>query len=139
MPKALRYLRIAWSVGCGILCLLLIGLWVRSNGGNGYYCDYQYSGTRHFQSRLIYGSLYLGTEPYVFRSGNLEFGSWQSAPIPNDLAVRYWTVIPLSVPTMLFGLAAATPWLRWRFSLRTLLIAMTLLAVVLGAIVFSMQ
>ena len=31
------------------------------------------------------------------------------------------------------------PWLRWRFSLRTLLIATTLVAVVLGLIVWSVR
>ena len=35
------------------------------------------------------------------------------------------------------GTLAAAPWLRWRFSLRTLLIATTLVAVVLGVIVVS--
>ena len=34
-------------------------------------------------------------------------------------------------------LIAAAPWLRWRFSLRTLLIATTLVAVVLGLIVWA--
>jgi hypothetical protein len=29
-PMKYRKLRIAWSVGCGIVCLLLIALWVRS-------------------------------------------------------------------------------------------------------------
>jgi hypothetical protein len=30
MAKFLRYLRIAWSVGCVVVCVLLIVLWVRS-------------------------------------------------------------------------------------------------------------
>jgi branched-subunit amino acid ABC-type transport system permease component len=41
-----------------------------------------------------------------------------------------------------FAAFAATTWvrqLRWRFSLRTLLIATTLVAVVLGAIVWSIR
>jgi hypothetical protein len=29
-PRLIRGLRIAWTVGCGILCVLLIALWVRS-------------------------------------------------------------------------------------------------------------
>src|SRR5262245_28443668 len=29
-PRLFRGIRIAWSVGCGVLCLLLIALWVRS-------------------------------------------------------------------------------------------------------------
>jgi hypothetical protein len=34
---------------------------------------------------------------------------------------------------------AAAPWIRWRFSLRTLLIATTLVAVVLGLVVWMSQ
>ena len=37
---------------------------------------------------------------------------------------------------LLMAALAAVPWLRWRFSLRTLLIAMTLVAVVLGIIMW---
>ena len=45
--------------------------------------------------------------------------------------------IPLLVSDcMLSAVAAISPWLRWRFSLRTLLIATTLVAVVLGLIVW---
>ena len=36
---------------------------------------------------------------------------------------------------MLSATLAVAPWLRWRFTLRTLLIATTLVAVVLGLIV----
>jgi hypothetical protein len=50
--------------------------------------------------------------------------SWPQIDIP------YWP------PTIGFGVLAAIPWLRRRFTLRTLLIATTLLAVVLGLIVW---
>jgi hypothetical protein len=51
MSRTLRYLRIAFSALCGIICLLLIVLWVRS-----YYFNEQVSGPafgKHlaFQSR----------------------------------------------------------------------------------------
>jgi hypothetical protein len=43
-----------------------------------------------------------------------------------ELVLPYWIIL-------LFTIAAATsPWLPWRFSLRTLLIAITLLALLLG-------
>jgi hypothetical protein len=48
-----------------------------------------------------------------------------SFPLP------YWFPVAMSA-----GLAA-TPWLRWRFSLRTLLIATTLVAAVLGLGVYA--
>src|SRR6476469_5066865 len=54
-----------------------------------------------------------------------------------DMAVLpYWFLVSLSV------IFAVGPWirqLRWRFSLRTLLIATTLVAVVLGLIVWAMH
>jgi hypothetical protein len=42
--------------------------------------------------------------------------------------IPYWFLVPLSVVT---GIA---PWLHWRFRLRTLLIAVTVIVVVLGLI-----
>jgi hypothetical protein len=58
--------------------------------------------------------------------------SIQRSPTGTKDAVcfSYWL---LSVSTIIL---AALPWLRWRFTLRTLLIAMTLVAVVLGLIVW---
>jgi hypothetical protein len=41
------------------------------------------------------------------------------------------------LPLMFCTAAAIGPWLRWRFSLRTLLIATTLIAVVLGLAVYA--
>ena len=43
----------------------------------------------------------------------------------------HWFVI---IPIAVLGLISSRPWFRWRFSLRTLLIATTLVAVVLGLI-----
>lgn len=42
--------------------------------------------------------------------------------------IPYWSLV------LITPLLAIAPWLRWRFSLRTLLIAMTLLAVMLGLV-----
>jgi hypothetical protein len=49
------------------------------------------------------------------------------------LRLPYWCLILISVAF------AAVPWIHWRFSLRTLLIATTLIAVVLGLIVYVSQ
>jgi hypothetical protein len=46
-------------------------------------------------------------------------------------------VVPYWLPVLLTGTLAAAPWIRWRFSLRTLLIATTVIAVVLGAIALA--
>jgi len=45
--------------------------------------------------------------------------------------------LPYFLLVALSAAAVAVPWLRWRFSLRTLLIATTLVAVGLGWIVYA--
>jgi hypothetical protein len=56
---------------------------------------------------------------------------------------RLWlTVLPQWFIAALFATLATVPWIRhskWRFTLRTLLIATTLVAVVLGAIVYAVR
>jgi hypothetical protein len=44
-------------------------------------------------------------------------------------------VFPHRILVLIFALLAASPWVRYRFTLRTMLIATTLIAVVLAAIV----
>jgi hypothetical protein len=54
-----------------------------------------------------------------------------------DFFLSQWFVI---IPIAVMGLVSSRPWLRkseWSFSLRTLLIATTLVAVVLGLIVWA--
>ncbi len=60
-------------------------------------------------------------------------------PTPPPSGARL--VIADWLPTLLFATLAAVPWLPWsnRFSLRTLLIATTLVAVVLGLIVWAVH
>jgi hypothetical protein len=47
------------------------------------------------------------------------------------LVIPYWSLV------LVTPLLAVAPWIRWRFSLRTVLIATTLVAVVLGLIVYA--
>jgi hypothetical protein len=50
---------------------------------------------------------------------------------------RYVCVVPDWFSVLVTATLVAAPWLRWRFSLRTLLIATTLVTVVLGLIVYA--
>jgi hypothetical protein len=143
--------RITLSVACGIACLLLIVLWVRSyryveairlmaapNGGV-------------IQCLSIPGSLAVG----IFKSAKpwsyfqMSASEWRrvmaTAPasqlpsptwggrltnsVVDQFFVPYWILVLSSAVT------ASLPGLRWRFSLRTLLIAATLVAIVLGIVV----
>ena len=158
----LRKLRIAWSVGCGIACVLLIALWVRScwkSDNVNYKHIHTYVSLTSFRGSV--GALWYETksddstfeyenwviEPdstvdYNDGTGHplpsyLGFkSSWLSAPIPLDSTTL---VLPYWFPTLVCALASLAPWrrqLNWRFSLRTLLIATTLVALVLGFVVW---
>ncbi len=134
-----RKLRIAWSVGWGLAAVLLIVLWVRSywlqdgvywpGGGawsvNGTVCivlNEQSGWSLHTMRSPESNDAKLRRYKKIAR--------WANA---GQLAVwpEYWllTSIPLGI--------AALPWLPCRFSLRTLLIATTLVAVALGLVVWA--
>jgi hypothetical protein len=148
-----RKLRIAFSAVCAILCLLLIVLWVRSYSGLEAYvfrlsqnrrvavvsevgeagiatkiADAKWHvilnalGTRSTYSRLMLPEDRQPLYRRIFLQ-NQEVYSWK-------LGVPYWVMVTACVALTI------APWLRWRFSLRTLLIATALVAVVLGLIVW---
>jgi len=145
-----RKLRIAWSVFWGLAAVLLIVLWVRS---------------LHTSDRVS-GPLPGSGFVIMSRSGGLGIGIWrrdagegwtlhtspsQKANLPYKnlgfaefmvnadmyrVRWRYWCLILISV-----ALATAS-WIRrieWRFTTRTLLIALTLVAVVLGVVMWSVR
>jgi hypothetical protein len=143
-------LRITWSAVCGIVCLLLIVLWVRSywrhdilQFGEGRALA-SCLGTVHtcvvsvgpaLEPRwILTGSQLLkpNSQEYSFSFLGIGF-----SPAP------FWpgVVIPDWLPTLLFAGLTAAPWLRWSksFSLRTLLIATTLIAVTLGLICYAIR
>ena len=137
-----RKLRIAWSVGCGIASVLLIVLWVRS---------YWWHDVIHgpvFKTGTVNVVSYVGRVGFNYYSGRGR--QWRTsskpigvshAPTPDELGALSRlsgrsAIAPYSVFSVAFAVAAALPWLRWRFSLRTLLFAATLVAVVLGLLVY---
>jgi hypothetical protein len=149
-----RKLRIAWSVVWGVACVLLIVLWVRS-----YHIEEAIDGPIwNNYSGGIWSTL--GTMQFVVRN----YGSvWTKVSIPprqdddpsgsqvfqshlgvsirrlssnggdccTIVKLRYWLLVVLS------NCVAICVWLPFkRFSLRTLVIATTLVAVTLGLIVW---
>jgi hypothetical protein len=146
-----RKLRIAWSVAWGILCLLLIVLWVRSNwwveqafipaGQSAFFCvgsmpnafgvgltDVSPNGSFTKISMATDDWLAISTEAGISWSGVMAFS-----------ITRDGVMMPCWCGVLLVVIVGATPWLRCRFSLLTLLIATTLLAVLLGAIVYAVR
>jgi hypothetical protein len=148
-----RKLRIAWSVGWGIVAVLLVALWMRSFkefivGYNGPKLGSVVIGVGCTPGVLSFGVTDSGVnQPWSVRRIDEEsykglFGSttlpwsrlWGTFSINGDgLIVPYWFA-------SFFALAMSTiPWIRFsnRFSLRTLLIATTLIAFMLGLIVWA--
>jgi hypothetical protein len=139
-PRLLKILKIALSAVCGIACVLLISLWVRS-----YW--WQESVSCDGQARLInietnFGLVRVGVtaepSPFGDNDGTWSFDRFRAAP--ENVRSFDWNGVYLTLPywfiLALTASLAAIPWIRWRFSLRTLLIATTLVAVVLGLIVW---
>jgi len=184
-------LRFAWSAFFGILCVMLMGLWLRS-----YQAFDRASGKVFGRASAICVS-YAGTMTAVLTEvdylhwnwpkldsgpilpnnwtmadlarhdvnwhdadvvwpyrGIMGFGWIQRAIYPNipnsevgwdprGMSGRSWAanstgfMVPHWFGVLIFASLARLPWFRWRFSLRTFLIATTLLAIFLGLIVRS--
>jgi hypothetical protein len=148
-----RKLRIAWSVFWGLAAVLLIVLWVRS-----YWWVDQFVasfGRYYVGVGVTPGALGVGVgtdtnvEPWTLGEPN-PAEEWLAAVVlPNGQPYpsRVWGVFdfntsdgvnaeaPFWFLILLLSTAATAPWLLRRFSLRTLLIVMTLVAVALGIIV----
>jgi hypothetical protein len=159
-----RKLRIAWSVVWGAVALLLIGLWVRSYWWQDtLHVNYagrdtpNYTGTKSVNLISAQGRIAVTNKPmrwapriatdhskisdtfqpfdYTDDFGNAPSATWLrvmrwSKPSHTSVELPNWFLAPC------FSALAMAPWLRWRFSLRTLLIATMLIAAVLGLIVW---
>jgi hypothetical protein len=146
-----RKLRIAFSAVCGVLFLLLIALWVRSY----WRYDFVYVnnpepwdieltsidgvfGASNYVSIQRWDWLSLDA-PELIPPGSDEFSdqlrvwnfSWYEMGGAQFVTVPYWFVV---VSTIAVG---SLPWLCLRFSLRTLLIATMVIAVVLGLAIYA--
>jgi hypothetical protein len=141
-----RKLRIAFSVVCSALCIACVLTWVRSSiwrdvvaikytefesarGRVTWHCDpaghYPLFGRA---SDRIYPHIIYEEVPYR----EFDFRLW---PHGFTMVVPHWSLI------LVLSLTAATPWLPWRgrFSLRSLFIATTFVAIVLGVVVALLE
>jgi hypothetical protein len=153
-PMRFRKLRIGWSVVWGMLAVLLIVLWVRSYS----WCDNvvgPLGATRSFCIWSDKGHLGISLVPQRLQSladgGPWASGhAWMGDASPRDYGSSPWlpswstenyVVAPIWLLEPLIVAIAALPWIHWskRFSVRTLIIATTLVAVVLGLIVYAVR
>jgi hypothetical protein len=147
-----RKLRIAWSVVWGVVAVLLCVLWVRSywiqdsigrSDGKGYRTDLtSYAGTLA-GSRLMEVAVGNPWPPkaHGWRYYNFKVDTEKTYSPWLHLDIRstdLWeVVINYGIVAGAFVILGAIPWLPFRFSLRTLLIATALVAVALGLIVWA--
>jgi hypothetical protein len=154
-PRIVRLLRVAVSTVCGILCLLLIALWVRSYAVRDMGKCVLIGKTLNITSGLgqiaIKVSDWDGTPlrwNFISRPKeriNLEVLPDMAAKVTHSfLGIRFASgaaltvvIFPQKLPVLLFAMLSAAPWIfsKPRFSLRTLLLATTLVAVALGLVV----
>ena len=147
-----RKLRIAWSVGFGLLAALLIVLWVRSYYSEDFlniqlpartFSVWQLRGNSVLTTTASPGPLKVSTNSV---SANSPIVSTKGAP-QNRIGLGFsgvtyrggfFVTFPNWFPVMVSATFAVAMWfgtIPRRFSLRTLLTATTLVAVVLGLIV----
>ena len=130
--RVIRFLRIGWSAVCGILCLLLIALWVRS------YWRYDMVTYIHSVKTMICAysgggrcMIVISPQSWASLESNLhshDITTQSFVSLPNSLLGFYFHQVPSEATvtfvfpywfvSLLTGVIAATvvsPWLHWRF------------------------
>jgi hypothetical protein len=153
-----RKLRIAWSVVCGVAAVLLIVLWIRSYSHSDLLRKASTSEgalLNSWKGRLTFWSWKNDTSSWLnpqvrpepvaenldnlIRSGAPIAGFWRFLGFGRVYPLGSTIVFaPYWFPVLFLAAIASVVWYPWqrRFSLRTLLIATTLVAVMLGLIVW---
>ena len=161
--RIFKWLRITFSAACLVACVLFIALWVRSY----WWRDMAFARNPDIGSTYaasLQGKLRIGFYR-EHRNSPADFSRWgmnaapaeemalslERSPMPKRQCalgfelVNYWNPLAFAIPywflVPLSGAIAAAPWIRWsnRFSLRALLIGTTLVAVVLGLVVWLIR
>lgn len=141
----LKYLRIVWSVTWSVVAVLLLVQWVQSFQGR-YSQEILVTPAYRYYLQSFHGSLTLGWEQRVFlgiefflqhdledferQATNTGFKIVRDGPngAISAISVSYWLLVLADI------LMGAGPRFSPRFTLRTLLLCTTLVAVVLGLI-----
>jgi hypothetical protein len=150
-----RKLRIAFAIVCTIPCVLMIALWVRS-----YFCHEGVTiltpivqrGNQCTNIQTFPGVLSIGSGPQLGGPAIYDIQYWGPSETREDDA--YYSLVPIHRPeviggymvrfwflVLITGAIAAVAW--WKrtisFSLRTLLIGMTVVAALLGLLIWAMN
>jgi hypothetical protein len=144
-PRLIRTLRIAWTTVVGVFSVLLTVLWMRSYSRLDWLrINQPAKSVASLNGRLRFNDVYNLNASPPRRAGSVIARRIATS----DKNISLWTAdrdtlvatgVGLSIPHWSIVLAAAIltalPWTPVRFSLRSILIAMTLLAALLGVAV----
>jgi hypothetical protein len=143
-----RKLRIAWSVVWGVVAVLLIALWVRSywqpNTISFYETNADYFDLGLYRGIIAFSCTVDPSLPQRIRLIQIE-NTYHANPggtlgfyLARDSFLH--AQVPAAAVIIFFAGIAFVSWVvAWRFTVRTLLIATTLVALVLGAIVYAVR
>jgi hypothetical protein len=164
MSRWLRYVRIGWSATCAIACVLLVVLWVRSywwcDSTSAPMLGRSLSAIS-VKQHIIFSSINAQRLTNLRRLGWNSHWSFNSSKTASDYSGKtqsevikqiglppfpgfeyrpligggFRAVLPHWFFVLIFLLLGIATWFPWRFSLRTLLIATTLVAITLGIII----
>jgi hypothetical protein len=141
-----RKLRIAWTLVWGVLAILLCVLWIRSYWLNDNLSIGAGRPLASFRPYVTFVSNWGFIQ--IMESRILDNGAWiysnQPAWERTDVGFEWRDDGAIKIPDIFLLVVAVAagmaPWLNYkRFSLRTLLIATTLVAVVLGLIAWAVR
>jgi 4-amino-4-deoxy-L-arabinose transferase-like glycosyltransferase len=134
-----KYLKVAVTAVSLLVCVLLVALWVRSYS---YWDYYPLEIDDEFFSMMSVNGMFAVIKddvPYFVDKDRDESVDPSEPPwwfeSKDDVLV---VIAPHWFYATIFAAIAAIPWMKWRFSLRTLLIVMTLFAVFFGMITMSL-
>jgi hypothetical protein len=145
-----RKLRIAWSIVCATACALLIALWVRSYWHNDVVSKTRYDrffsclGSDGGTIYVVLGRLQV-SGPTTGKHSPCQYHNNAASGIHPGFAWRRLKLglsivhVPHWFFLLLATVLAAAPWIPWRFSFRTMLVAMTVVAALLGAVVWAVK
>jgi hypothetical protein len=124
----IKSLRITWTVCCGMACVLLIAMWVR--------------GYRDYERFVVLGHHFIvdvNKRLCMFSTYPMKVPQLEMKPFFERRAYGIAVGVPVFLPIAVACAASIAPWVFYRFSLRTLLLAITLVAVVLGVVVWLIR
>jgi hypothetical protein len=159
-----RKLRIAWTVVCGLAGAATIALWIHSYWARDF-C-YVTIGKRFVLLQSVGGEVGFSSAPWMVdpiawsvRSDDAQpllslwESTWSGSNRPNGIdlgwkfrwrkteavaGTAYIATLPHWFPLLLLAALAVLPWtgLKWRFGLRAMLVAVTLVALGLGLVAY---